>query len=372
MTRTRPGGPRGGPARESARLVPPARGESPWPVTPGLNLESDIARTCRLDLDSRTLRARVIARLGQDIAHDAYCFATIDPWTLLVTDDLSDGIPPGNAVLAAHNEHLVADVDKFADLARTGRTVGILGRSAASHGSERLRAVLPAIDAQHELRAVFLADGECWGALSLFRRGGRADFTPREAGLLRSLSRPVAVALRRACVNAAPGAPSAPPGPGVLVLDEEGRTLVANETARCWLDEIGTLPPHEVAAAARAGRGEEAYLRVRSRAGRWLSLWGSPLDGDPDRGASIVIQPSPTSHITETLALAHGLTAREQEILRQVISGLPSSGIAAALAVSPYTVQDHLKSVFAKFGVRSRGELVARALGIPPTDVVPR
>ncbi|MBE9499835.1 hypothetical protein IHE61_21740 [Streptomyces sp. GKU 257-1] len=263
-------------------------------------------------------------------------------------------------------------MDKFADLARTGRTVGILSRSAASHGSERLRAVLPAIDAQHELRAVFLADGECWGALSLFRRGGRTDFTPREAALLRSLSRPVAVALRRACVNAAPGAPSVPPGPGVLVLDQEGRTLVANETARRWLDEIGTLPPHEVATAARAGRGEEAYLRVRSRAGRWLSLWGSPLDGDPDRGASIVIQPSPTSHITETLALAHGLTAREQEILRQVISGLPSTGIAAALAVSPYTVQDHLKSIFAKFGVRSRGELVARALGIPSTDVVPR
>ncbi|MGY0064267.1 hypothetical protein ACWY4P_48890 [Streptomyces sp. LZ34] len=126
---------------------------------------------------------------------------------------------------------------------------------------------------------MFLADGECWGALAMFRRGDRADFTPGEAALVRVLSRPVAVALRRACIDAAQVAPSASAGPGVLVLDGGGRTLVANEPAQRWLDEIGTLAPHEVSAAARAGRGEEAYLRVRSRTGRWLSLWGSPLDG---------------------------------------------------------------------------------------------
>ncbi|MFZ3566858.1 LuxR C-terminal-related transcriptional regulator [Streptomyces sp. BH097] len=331
-------------------------------------LQSDIERLCRLGLDSRTLRSRVIARLGEDVAYDAFCFGAIDPWTLLVSDDVSDGIPPGSAGLASHNEYLVADVDKFADLARTGRTVGILSHSAGGDPtrSARFRTVLPVIDARHELRAVFLADGECWGALALFRRGGRADFTPREAALVRALSRPVAMALRRACVNAAPVAPPGPAGPGVLVLDGEGRTLVANETARHWLDEIGPLAPHEVSAAARAGRGEEAYLRVRSRTGRWLSLWGSPLDGDPHSGASVVIQPAPASGITGMLSLAYGLTAREREILEQVISGRSSTGIASVLSVSPYTVQDHVKSIFAKFGVRSRGQLVARALGCPP------
>ncbi|WBB58547.1 helix-turn-helix transcriptional regulator [Streptomyces sp. WMMC500] len=336
-------------------------------------LQSDIERICQLSLDSRTLRSRVVARLGQDVAYDAFCFGTIDPWTLLLTDDVSDGIPPGNAELASHNEYLVPDVDKFADLARTGRTVGILGVSSGGDlsVSERLRTVLPAIDVQHELRAVFLADGECWGALSLFRRGDRADFTPREAELVHALSRPVAVALRWACASAAPVAPAGPAGPGVLVLDGEGRTVVANETARHWLDELGTMAPFEVSAAARAGRGEEAYLRVRSRAGRWLSLWGSPLDADPHSGASVVIQPTPASDITETLALAYELTVREREILEQVISGRSSTGIASALTMSQYTVQDHLKSIFAKFGVRSRGQLVARALGIP-VDAAPQ
>nr|WP_241266527.1 helix-turn-helix transcriptional regulator [Streptomyces scabichelini] len=336
-------------------------------------MQSDIERICRLGLDSRTLRSRVVARLGEDVAYDAFCFGTIDPWTLLVSDDVSDGIPPGNAELASHNEYLVADVDKFADLARTGRTVGILSHSVGGDltRSARFRTVLPVIDARHELRAVFLADGECWGGLALFRRGDRADFTPREAALVRALSRPVAMALRRACARAAPVASSGSAGsagPGVLVLDGEGRTLVANETARHWLDEIGPLAPHEVSAAARAGRGEEAYVRLRSRTGRWLSLWGSPLDGDPRGGASVVIQPAPASGITGMLALAYGLTAREREILEQVISGRSSTGIASVLSVSPYTVQDHVKSIFAKFGVRSRGQLVARALGCPPGE----
>ncbi|NMH78601.1 LuxR C-terminal-related transcriptional regulator [Pseudonocardia xinjiangensis] len=210
---------------------------------------------------------------------------------------------------------------------------------------------------------MFLADGECWGAVSMFRRGNRADFTHREAALVRALSRPVAAALRRACAHAAPVPLSGPAGPGVLVLDSAGRTFVANEAARHWMDEIGTLAPHEVATAARAGRGEEAYLRVRSRTGRWLSLWGSPVDGDPHGGASIVIQPTPASDITEMLMRMYGLTVREREVLEQVISGRSSREIAGALTISPNTVQDHVKSLFAKFDVRSRGQLVARALG---------
>ena len=58
--------------------------------------------------------------------------------------------------------------------------------------------------------------------------------------------------------------------------------------------------------------------------------------------------------------MAYGLTSRERDICREVIAGHSTADIAGSLFISANTAQDHLKSVFSKVGVRSRGELVAR------------
>lgn len=57
---------------------------------------------------------------------------------------------------------------------------------------------------------------------------------------------------------------------------------------------------------------------------------------------------------------AYGLSSREEEVVKLVVRGLSTTQIARKLFISEYTVQNHLRGVFEKVSVRSRGELVKR------------
>jgi DNA-binding NarL/FixJ family response regulator len=56
------------------------------------------------------------------------------------------------------------------------------------------------------------------------------------------------------------------------------------------------------------------------------------------------------------------LTKREEQIVRMVAEGLPSSEISRSLRLSPHTVKNHLFRVYEKLGVSNRVELVLYAL----------
>ena len=56
---------------------------------------------------------------------------------------------------------------------------------------------------------------------------------------------------------------------------------------------------------------------------------------------------------------ALGLSARERQIALRCAHGQSAKEIARELQISPWTVQDHLKAVYAKTGVNSRSELGA-------------
>jgi DNA-binding NarL/FixJ family response regulator len=74
---------------------------------------------------------------------------------------------------------------------------------------------------------------------------------------------------------------------------------------------------------------------------------------------AVIVEEAAPAEIAPVIMAAYGLTAREQTISRLVCQGLSTRHISQRLHLTVDTVQDHLKSVYDRTGVHSRGELVA-------------
>jgi DNA-binding CsgD family transcriptional regulator len=118
----------------------------------------------------------------------------------------------------------------------------------------------------------------------------------------------------------------------------------------------GDLPSAVQAVAANAAAGRTVAQRARTGDGSWVVLRGAPLG--PGR-AVVTIEAAGPPEVTSLITAALGLTDREGDVVTLVLRGSSTKEIAGALGLSPYTVQDHLKAVFAKAGVNSRRELVS-------------
>src|SRR5690606_17080984 len=101
---------------------------------------------------------------------------------------------------------------------------------------------------------------------------------------------------------------------------------------------------------------------VRTRRGRWLVCHASSSRrADGSIGATaVVIEPAQPAAIAPIIVEAYDLTDREQQIIRLIARGHTTGEIAGELLLSPHTVRDHIKAVFAKVGVSNRGELTAK------------
>ena len=309
----------------------------------------------------------------------APCWYTFDPVSLLITSHYDPVIPEISAEFLGH-EYRDDDVLKMSSVARSASGVATIheatgGDPGRSPGWRSF--VQPYGGDQQLMLALRGKPGEAWGLLALYRAVGQPEFDRDEVAFLASVAGPLAEGARRGLLLGEATDPDGPHAPGLIVLDEDWQLQSLTPGAGALLAELpggdasaatGALPPSVLTVAGRALRsletadtaGEVAVARVRSETGQWMILHGAPLVRDGSRRVAVIVERADPDRLAPLLMAAYELTEREKDVTRLVLQGETTSSAAAALFISPQTVQQHLKSIFDKTGVRSRRELVGK------------
>ena len=304
------------------------------------------------------------------------CWYTLDPASLLMTSHFQDGLPefPREWLEA---EYLSDDVNKLVDVARSDRGVSTLHEATGGDpsSSPRWQANMEYGGDQEMIAGLRTRSGEVWGAVGLYRESGEPMFDADDVRFVQAVSPYLAEGARRALLVGEATEPETPDGPGLVVLSADYKVESTTPGVERWLAELpdgdwdaGRLPTAVLSVAARASRtaeapdepGEVAVVRVLARSGTWVVLHGASLVSDGSRRVAVIVEPAHPARITPLLMAAYGLTEREQGVTRLVLQGNSTTEIAEQLVVSTHTVQQHLKSVFDKTGVRSRRDLVGK------------
>lgn len=340
----------------------------------------DIIRLCHAGLDSRTLRIEIIQRLRKVIPIDVSFFTTADPATLLFTGAVADEILERATPLFIENEFLQDDVNKFSQLARTPNPVGTLNLATERElkRSPRYTDILAPMALGDELRVALIAGGSCWGFMCLHREESSRQFTPAEMAFIGRLAPHIAEGLRTALLLGSAMTREIPDEPGLLVLSDDLSIVAITPPAERWLAEMAAggwsrklaLPTAIYSVVARLlaiERGEDPNpalmpnVRLRTASGHWLALHASRLeDASAQPRIAVIFAAARPVVIAPLIAQAYNLSKRESELMQSILRGSSTAEMVATFQITSNTVQDHLKAIFDKVGVRSRRELVGR------------
>lgn len=347
-------------------------------------MAADRARTrldslARVGLDTPAFVASAVEVLNQALPFVAACLAPTDPATELITAAIKYGDLDSNSDdLWAFWEYESPESWNFQTTARRpggvttthSETGGRPDRSARQ--TEFFHANWGFTD---ELRAALQIDGHTWGFFALFRGQGATPFTPAEQAFVSTLTPTFARGFRAGLVASAGQTGGYSQGPAVIIVDGHGQIAQASVGAAEQVANLGggrlgesQLPTvlSTLVGAARAyavGRFPQVpRMRLRTSLGGWVVAHASPMLAAGEQTANVVItiEEARPPEVIPLVVAAFGLTVREQAVVQLVLQGVSTTEIATALHLSAYTVQDHLKSIFEKAGVRSRRELTAR------------
>jgi DNA-binding CsgD family transcriptional regulator len=340
----------------------------------------EIIRLSQAGLDFRALRNETLKQLRKVIPVDVSFFATVDPATLLFTSVMTDDILGEAQSRFIENEFLQDDVNKFALLVQSGQPISSLVQATQRQleQSLRYREILSPLGLGDELRAALVTHDVCWGVLCLHRDRTGAPFDPAEITFLRRVIPSLAEGLRNSLLLGATTAEASADAPGLLLLAEDHSIAAITPMAERLLADVADedrsplhgLPyaVHSVVARLRAIEryGDEAAdlaprARLRTASGRWLVLHASRTTGaHADGQIAVIVEVARPVEIAQLIVQAYALSRRESEIVRLVAQGQTTTQITEAFHITANTVQDHLKAIFEKVGVRSRRELVGQ------------
>jgi len=322
----------------------------------------------------------VLAELGRTVPFDAYAWVLTDPETSVGSAPLAD-VPAVRELPRLIRLRYLTALNRWTTLPEpgvallSGATEGDLARSLL------WRELLAGHDVSDVASVVFRDAYGCWAFLELWRTGGRI-FDGSDVLLLRTLVPQVTTALRGARARtfvASPNGEPAPFGPTVLLLSPDlevvRQTPGTREQLRLLVPRDDDGPPipagaYNVAAqllALEAGVDRNRPLaRDHLAEGRWVTLRAARMDdgaAQAERDIAVTIQACTSAERVTLFGRCFGLSERERELVGHLAAGSDTREVAARMYLSAYTVQDHLKSVFAKTGTHSRRSLLARAVG---------
>jgi DNA-binding CsgD family transcriptional regulator len=340
-----------------------------------------VAELCASAGDARELRLEVLGELRRAIGFDAYAWLLTDPETWVGAAPLAD-VPCLPELPALIRLKYLTPVNRWTAL--SGGQAATLHRATGGDLSRSLlwRELLGRYDVTDVMSVVFTDRFGCWGFLDLWRSAPAAAFDAEEAGFAGRLAGPLTAALRRTQAEAfrpaAPG-PAPRPGPVVLLLAADLQVRAQTAETQDYLRRL--VPPDGDQAPIPAGAYNVAaqllatetgvdphppQARVHLAGGLWLTLRAARIGAagpTAGRDIAVTIETTTPAGRAALFARAHAFTPRESEVLGHLITGADTREVAQQMFLSGHTVQDHLKSIFAKSGTRSRHALLSRVVG---------
>lgn len=335
---------------------------------------------CANESDSLILRQALLQEIRAVVDFDTYAWLLTDPETEVGCAPLAD-VPYLRELPRLIRLKYSTTINRWTHLSTPVAT--LLGATVdRPERSLVWRELLSAHSVSDVASLVFRDRFGCWGFLDLWRSGTGSRFTEDETSFLEELAPVITTGLRQAQRETFTSVATRPErtGPIVMVLsptlDVKAQTPETEAFLRVLVPPDPNRPAIPAAAynvaaqliASELGVDEHpATARVHLTGGAWLTLRAARIGvhgSIAERDIAVTIEATAPQERLALFARACVLTARETDLLKQLATGASTKSVATQMYVSQHTVQDHLKSIFAKTDTRSRGTLLARATGI--------